>query len=980
MKSMKLKKLVASIAIMAMTSVVIPASFANAIPVFENGWSVNNKGNITSIKGDSIRLTNNATKLTESSLSVDKIEASALTTDVVVDNKTYEAGSSEGGVLRVGLRLNGDLERALRSHISDAVSEYRDNVNNVNANRHNQGNVLRNDRQIELARLLATALNVENASGTSLNNNVRFTVSYELSDGRARTTSVNLSDATFEEPVIDGSMVGSTSDLRSLVDENGLVYLTFRGLPTNVTITNIELDSRRELSVATNNLDGSNSNLNSLESSKYSVQSNLDYNAGRVYVPSSTWILTNSLYPSVTVNGASELQFNDSGTIGTIERGEHVFVDVAATTVTLVDLFRDPNKVITSATVTDRRGDTFKAEVGDFAKGKYNGTDVDYGTRYRDLKITGLNNKTTYDFEYMDITYNDGNVERTQRIKFDNALATGRVTGDKYLTVTTSNYLSSQIYGYNSLIASNSSTAPLLYQVEIGRNSLTYLVKVDDVTNLDRIEVRGLRNGETYQVRNVKSENGKKENSNWFAIEITGLEENRNYDFLSLETVYNENGRERYGSSISLGRSTTDFSSVLFPGNNLNNSGTSNAYNQFTTTNNGRVSEVWIDSQLKYESVPGGVKFYGRVKDADNILSGVNVYVNNGGSYEKVSDTSVTYNKVYRVTKGMDVDSDGYLDETAEIVYPHISNGTGTSIRVQESSVESASEMVEVVVTGISSDRVRDFRLEFTTSKDGSSVSTILEGAQGAFGSIPTSNTKTQQAVTRYVSGRAGNTQIKVNTSNVQVSNIRTVSASVNAGITNTGKESIAVEVSGTGVSGVTAKYNVDTNLIDLTGLTADTNYTNLKLTLKYGNTSTVVNVPTFKTSASGTTGQAGIVGYVTRVYSAFFNRQPDQQGLSYWTQRLAKGEETLKGFLGQLSFTPELLEKNMTNQKFVESMYAIVDRAGETEGVAFWVSEIDKLVSSGVNQSEARADAVSRMLETEEVKSMATKLGIKFE
>ena len=64
MKSMKLKKLVASIAIMAMTSVVIPASFANAIPVFENGWSVNNKGNITSIKGDSIRLTNNATKLT----------------------------------------------------------------------------------------------------------------------------------------------------------------------------------------------------------------------------------------------------------------------------------------------------------------------------------------------------------------------------------------------------------------------------------------------------------------------------------------------------------------------------------------------------------------------------------------------------------------------------------------------------------------------------------------------------------------------------------------------------------------------------------------------------------------------------------------------------------------------------------------------------------------------------------------------------
>ena len=99
-----------------------------------------------------------------------------------------------------------------------------------------------------------------------------------------------------------------------------------------------------------------------------------------------------------------------------------------------------------------------------------------------------------------------------------------------------------------------------------------------------------------------------------------------------------------------------------------------------------------------------------------------------------------------------------------------------------------------------------------------------------------------------------------------------------------------------------------------------------------------------------------------------------------YWVNKLATKEETLKGFLGQLSFTPELLEKNLTNTKFVEAMYAIVDRAGETEGVTFWTAEIEKGIQSGETQSQARASVVSRMLDTDEVRSMADKLGIKFE
>ena len=976
MKSKKLRKLIASVAMLAMTVTVGAGGFtagattSSEVPNFQDGWAVNSESRVGVITSTGTQLVSGATKTEETILTVEKIETEVLTNKVTAGNKDYEANDSTGGVARIGVRLGGKLDTYLRSYVNSAVTEYRDNVNTVNSNRHNSGTRIKDESQKALGERLYAALKVKDSQGRELNIDTRFIVTYELSDGRTRTTSVELSDVTLDAPVTEPSSISNVSDLRSLVDENGLVYLTLRGLPTDVTITNVELDSRSDLYAATAEATTSSPNVNT-----YSSQKGLNYNGGRVYVPSATWVLTGSLYPRVNVTNG--IQFQDDND-KVIERNEHVFVDVAGTTITLVDILKDINKVVTGVTFTDRRGNTFNAEVGDFASGKYRYTeggqekvkDVAHGTRYRDIKITGLTSRTNYEFEYMDVTYKAGNEERTQRVRFNNNIVTGGVTGNTYLSITTSDYATSQIYAYRSLINGASS----LYQVNVGRNSLEYLVKVDDTTNLDRLEVRGLRGGETYTVENVKSEDGKKDKSNWFAVKITGLEENRDYSFLSLETVYNENGRERYGTPISLGRSSDNrYDNVLFPGDNITSS--NNRYNMFATTNNGNVSELWIDSELKYESVPGGVKFYGRVKDADDILDKVSVYVNNGGSYERIDDSNVKLEKTYRVVKGLDVDSMSGVTGTSEIKYPYVS-GTDATLSISETSVESASEMVEITITGISSDRSRDFRFDFTTKQDGNRVSSIRTGDIGAFGSIPADNTKTQQAVTRYASGRAGTTKVQVNTSNVQVSGVTTTTANVTAGITNPDKEAINVEVAG--ATGVTAKYNTEKNIIELSGLRAGTEYKDLKLTLKYGDRSTTITVPTFTTTTT-TQVEGGVAGYVARVYRTFFNREADQAGLLYWTERLAGGEETLSGFLRQLSFTPELIEKNLTNTQFVERMYAIVDRTGEAEGVAFWVSEIEKGIKEGNTQSQARAAVVERMLDTDEVKGIATKLGIKF-
>lgn len=965
MKSKKLRKLIASVAILAMSVTVVSGGVVAGASTsdFEQGWAVNAGSTVYIIDGQGTQLTaNNPTKTEETIFSIERVLGEVLTNETqVVGGNRYKANENEGGVLKLGVRFSGKLDTLLRSYVNSAVSEFRNNVNTVNANKHNNGTRIENQAQLLLGEMLQDALWGEDSTGRILNQNVKFIVTYELSDGRIRTTSVDLSDITLDKPLgdEDSHIVNSVSDLKSIVDENGLVYLTLRGLPSNVNVTNIELDSRSDLHAVTSN-------------NAYSVQKSVRYNAGRVYIPTSTWILTGSLYPEVTTpDGRVLTQFEDIDNNNVIGRGEHVFVDVAGTTVTLIDILRDVDKSVKGVTVTDRRGNTYNAEVGDFAHGKHrDGSndryhDVNYGNRYRDVKITGLNNRTSYEFEYMDITYRSGDVEKTQRVRFDNLIATGGVTGNRYLNVITSDYLTSQIYTFELLDYGN-----LLYQVNVGKNSLEYLVKVDDVTNLSRIEVRGLRNGETYTVENVKSEDGKKDKSNWYAVKITGLDENRNYDFLSLEVVYSENGRDRYGTPISLGRRSTIYNDVLFPGNDL-----IDGYNQFTTTNRGNVSELWIDSSLKYEEIPGGVRFYGRIKDADDLLNKVNVYVNNGGSYEKVDDSNVKVEKSYRVVKGLDVNNDGNVGGDVTIDYPHI---IGHSWLVSESSVESASEMVEITVKGIPSGVSKDFKFEFSTNQDGNRVSSILTGNVGAFGSIPTNATKTQQSITRYASGRAGITKVQVNTSNVQVSGVTTTTANIVSGITNPDKESINIEV--TGVSGITAKYDVEKNIIELSGLKAGTEYKDLKLTLKYGDRSSTITVPTFKTTSltPGTPGNS-VLGYVSRVYRTFFDREPDQGGLTYWTDRLVGKIDTLSGFLGQLSFTPELLEKNLTNVQFVEKMYAIVDRAGEPQGISFWVSEIEKGLREGKNQSQARADVVNRMLDTDEVKGIAIKLGINF-
>ena len=81
---------------------------------------------------------------------------------------------------------------------------------------------------------------------------------------------------------------------------------------------------------------------------------------------------------------------------------------------------------------------------------------------------------------------------------------------------------------------------------------------------------------------------------------------------------------------------------------------------------------------------------------------------------------------------------------------------------------------------------------------------------------------------------------------------------------------------------------------------------------------------------------------FVTRLYSTFLGRTPDQAGLADWVNRLASnsinGSEAAYGFI----FSREYKEKNKSDRDFVTDLYVgFLGRTPDNAGLNDWVSQI---------------------------------------
>lgn len=117
---------------------------------------------------------------------------------------------------------------------------------------------------------------------------------------------------------------------------------------------------------------------------------------------------------------------------------------------------------------------------------------------------------------------------------------------------------------------------------------------------------------------------------------------------------------------------------------------------------------------------------------------------------------------------------------------------------------------------------------------------------------------------------------------------------------------------------------------------------------------------------------EAGNAGAAYRLYTAAFDRTPDEEGLGYWIRLLDKDfglQKAADAFVNSKEFQA-LYGSNLSNEGFVKQLYRnVLDREGEAEGVRGWVNALSTGVSraevlSGFSESQENIAAVAALIE----------------
>jgi len=101
-----------------------------------------------------------------------------------------------------------------------------------------------------------------------------------------------------------------------------------------------------------------------------------------------------------------------------------------------------------------------------------------------------------------------------------------------------------------------------------------------------------------------------------------------------------------------------------------------------------------------------------------------------------------------------------------------------------------------------------------------------------------------------------------------------------------------------------------------------------------------------------GTPSTTSPAAQVTRLYDTMFNREPEDVGLTFWTNALRAGAD-LDDLAGLFVETPEFRDRygDTSNQEFVTLLYRnALNREPDAAGQAFWV---DVLVSGRADRED---------------------------
>ena len=83
--------------------------------------------------------------------------------------------------------------------------------------------------------------------------------------------------------------------------------------------------------------------------------------------------------------------------------------------------------------------------------------------------------------------------------------------------------------------------------------------------------------------------------------------------------------------------------------------------------------------------------------------------------------------------------------------------------------------------------------------------------------------------------------------------------------------------------------------------------------------------------------------GFVERMYNKALGRDYDTEGRAYWASQLANYNLTGEQLGVQFFLSDEMNKKGLSNEEFVNRLYlTFMDREGETDGVNYWVGQLN--------------------------------------
>lgn len=307
-------------------------------------------------------------------------------------------------------------------------------------------------------------------------------------------------------------------------------------------------------------------------------------------------------------------------------------------------------------------------------------------------------------------------------------------------------------------------------------------------------------------------------------------------------------------------------------------------------------------------------------------------------------------------------------DTSAEFSWKNInSNVVGAILKVNDNiTVLSKSELAtlnsvsSLITGGFKKGNKYDVSLYLLDSNSkvySGSVSEILEQSSSYDGSVS-------------IEGVSG-----INAKYIPNPGVLTLSLDASYDVAN--NSAIGILLNGQKLSNVSAVYVPESNSINIEGLIPTKSYRNISLSyVSKSGENKAINITGLTIN-----GGSPLDSFLVNAYNKAVSRDTqniDEEGYGYWKKNLLNRNITLSYFIRNFAYVPEFMNLVNSPQDLITRLYnVLVLRDPEPEGLQFWTSVYNQLVSNGVSHKESTIKILIDMTTSSEFANLAGRLGV---